>query len=126
MPGRSASLIAHRHDIAANQLFTWRRLMAQDALIVAGAGEAVVLASHCCALRSQVCKLQRLLGKKTMKNEVLREAVTRAAGSKNCCSAQACGQGSDSARRSRSGGLAACSPFRDLTCRPTPTTEATP
>ena len=39
-------------------------------------------ASHYRALESQVRGLQRLLGKKTMENEVLREAVTRAAGQK--------------------------------------------
>lgn len=34
------------------------------------------------ALEAQLRELQRLLGKKTMENELLREAVTRAAGSK--------------------------------------------
>ncbi len=82
LPGHSVSLIARRHGIAANQLFAWRRLMAQGALTAAGAGEEVVPASQYRALESQVRELQRLLGKKTMENEVLREAVTRAAGPK--------------------------------------------
>lgn len=37
LPGHSVSLIARRHGIAANQLFAWRRLMAQGALTAAGA-----------------------------------------------------------------------------------------
>src|SRR3954452_20771165 len=32
LPGNSVSLVARRHGIAGNQLFTWRRLMAQGAL----------------------------------------------------------------------------------------------
>src|SRR5215212_8599807 len=39
LPGNSVSLVARHHGIAANQLFTWRRLMAQGALTAAGAGE---------------------------------------------------------------------------------------
>src|SRR6187397_3201075 len=67
LPGNSVSLVARHHGIAANQLFTWRRLMAQGALTAAGAGEQVVPASE----------LRRLLGKKTLENEILREAVER-------------------------------------------------
>ena len=40
LPGSTVSLVARRHGIAGNQLFTWRRLMAQGALTAAGAGEA--------------------------------------------------------------------------------------
>src|SRR4051812_38077945 len=46
LPGNSVSLVARHHGIAANQLFTWRRLMAQGALTAAGAGEQVVPASE--------------------------------------------------------------------------------
>ena len=59
-----------------------RRLMAQGALTAAGAGEEVVPASEYRALQAQVSELQRLLGKKTMEAEILREAVSRAAGPK--------------------------------------------
>ena len=80
--GQSVSLVARQHGIAGNQLFTWRRLMAQGALTAATAGEEVVPASDYRALEAQVRELQRLLGKKTMENELLREAVSRAAGPK--------------------------------------------
>ena len=82
LPGMSVSLVARRHGIGAGQLFTWRRLMAQGALTAAGAGEEVVPASEYRALQAQVSELQRLLGKKTMEAEILREAVSRAAGPK--------------------------------------------
>lgn len=82
LPGTTVSLVARRHGIAGNQLFTWRRLMVQGALTAATAGEEVVPASDYRAMEAQVRELQRLLGKKTMENELLREAVSRAAGPK--------------------------------------------
>lgn len=82
LPGMSVSLVARRHGIAGSQLFNWRRLMAQGVLTAAGAGEEVVPASEYRALQAQVSELQRLLGKKTMEAEILREAVSRAAGPK--------------------------------------------
>lgn len=69
------SLVARRHGIAPNQLFTWRRLYASGALSAVGAGEEVVAASEYRALHHQVRELQRLLGKKTLENEILREAL---------------------------------------------------
>jgi transposase len=74
-PGMSVSLVARRHGIAPNQLFTWRRLYASGALSAIGAGEEVVAASEYRALQHQVRELQRLLGKKTLENEILREAL---------------------------------------------------
>src|SRR3954471_4706882 len=54
LPGNSVSLVARHHGIAANQLFTWRRLMAQGALTAAGAGEQVVPASELRAAHQQI------------------------------------------------------------------------
>jgi transposase len=64
-PGMTVSLVARRHGVAPNQLFTWRRLVVEGALTAAGSGEQVVPASDYRALQSQVRELQRLLGKKT-------------------------------------------------------------
>jgi transposase len=74
-PGMSVSLVARRHGVAPNQVFTWRRLYASGALSAVGAGEEVVAASEYRALQHQVRELQRLLGKKTLENEILREAL---------------------------------------------------
>ena len=74
-PGMSVSLVARRHGIAPNQLFTWRRLYASGALSAVGDGEEVVAASEYRALQHQVRELQRLLGKKTLESEILREAL---------------------------------------------------
>ncbi len=42
----------------------------------------MVPASEYRALENQVRELQRMLGKKTMENEILREAISRVAGPK--------------------------------------------
>ena len=61
-PGMTVSLVARRHGVAPNQLFTWRRLVAEGGLTAAGSGEEVVPASDYRALQSQVRELHRLLG----------------------------------------------------------------
>jgi transposase len=40
--GMTVSLVARRHGVAPNQLFTWRRLVVEGALTAAGGGEQVV------------------------------------------------------------------------------------
>src|SRR3974390_1250977 len=81
-PGMPVSLVARRHGVAPNQLFTWRRLVAQGALTAAGAGEEVVPATDYRALQSQIRELHRLLGKKTLEAEILKEALGHHTGSK--------------------------------------------
>jgi transposase len=84
-PGMSVSLVARRHGIAPNQLFTWRRLYASGALSAVGAGEEVVAASEYRALQHQVRELQRLLGKKTLENEILRARWLWCSQKTGCC-----------------------------------------
>lgn len=81
-PGVTVSLVARRHGVAPNQLFSWRQLAAQGALTAAGNEEEVVPASDYRALQNQVRELQRLLGKKTLEAEILKEALEVSAGSK--------------------------------------------
>jgi transposase len=69
--GLKLSLVAHRHGVAPNKLFTWRRLVAQGALT---AGDEVVPASDYRALQDQVRELHRLPGKKTLEAEIVKEA----------------------------------------------------
>jgi len=81
-PGMTVSLVARQHGVARNQLFTWRRLVAQGSLTAAGSGEEVVPASDYRALQNQVRELHRLLGKKTLEAEILKEALEHATSSK--------------------------------------------
>jgi transposase len=86
-PGASVSLVARRHGVDPNQLFTWRRLAAHGAFTAAAAGEEVVPASDYRALQEQIRELHRLLGKKTLEAEILREALQHADPKKDCCCA---------------------------------------
>ncbi len=60
---------------AASQLFLWRKQYQEGSLTAVAAGEQVVPASELAAAMKQIKELQRLLGKKTMENELLKEAV---------------------------------------------------
>ena len=86
-PGASGSLVSRRHGVNPNQLFTWRRLAAHGALTAAAAGEEVVPASEHRALQQQIRELHRLLGKKTLEAEILKEALQHAGPKKACCCA---------------------------------------
>ncbi len=74
-PGMTVSHVARLHDVNANQLFKWRKQFQEGSLTAITAGEDVVPASELAAAIKQIRELQRLLGKKTMENEILKEAV---------------------------------------------------
>ena len=74
-PGMNVSLVARKHGVGASQLFNWRKLEREGALTAVTAGESVVPASELAAARAQIAQLQRMLGKKTMEAEILKEAV---------------------------------------------------
>ena len=78
-PGMSVSLVARETGVSAGLLFQWRKLEREGALVAVSAGEAVVPASELAAARAEIAKLQRVLGKKTLENEILKEAVEYAA-----------------------------------------------
>ena len=66
-PGETVSSVARHNGVAPNLLFRWRRLMSEGGVAAVGSDEPVV--GH-----SEV----RLLGRKTMENEILREALAKA------------------------------------------------
>ena len=74
-PGNSLSAVARKYGVNPNQLFHWRKLMREGALIAVGADDQVVPASEVKQLKAQIRELERLLGKKTMEAEILRDAI---------------------------------------------------
>jgi transposase len=74
-PGMSISLVARKYEVHPNQLFRWRRLMQEGALVAAGAEDRVVPLSEVKALKAKIRELERLLGKKTMEVEILKDAI---------------------------------------------------
>jgi transposase len=74
-PGMTISFVARRHGIAPSLIFGWRRRMSEGGKEAVRADDEVVAKAEVLALQKQVRELQRVLGKKTLENEILREAV---------------------------------------------------
>jgi len=74
-PGASISSIAREHGLHASMLFQWRRAMANGEEKGLDAGEDVVPASQLKQAEARIRELERMLGRKTMENEILQEAV---------------------------------------------------
>jgi len=75
-PGMSVSSVARKCGIHPGQLFRWRRLVYEGALGALKAGEEVVRVSEAKPLRARIRELERLLGRKTMEVEILKEAIS--------------------------------------------------
>jgi transposase len=73
--GMNVSHVARLHGIQPSLLFKWKKQYQEGSLTAVAAGEEVVPASELTAALKQVRELQRLLGKKTMEVEILKEAV---------------------------------------------------
>ena len=74
-PGESMSTVARRYGVSPSLLFSWRKAMEAGATTGLAAEEPLVPASEVKALKAQIRELERLLGRKTQENEVLKEAV---------------------------------------------------
>src|ERR1700739_3243334 len=74
-PGITISYVVRRHGIAPSLIFGWRRRMSEGGKEAVRADDEVVAKAEVLALQKQVRELQRVLGKKTLENEILREAV---------------------------------------------------
>jgi transposase len=76
-PGESVSSAARRRGVAPNLLYRWRRLMTEGGAAAVGSDEAVVGSSEMRRLEDRIRDLERLLGRKTMEIEILREALAK-------------------------------------------------
>jgi transposase len=74
-PGMSVSAVARKYGIFPTQLFQWRRVMESGALSAVGSGEEVVVASEFKMMEKRVRELERMLGRATLENQILRDAV---------------------------------------------------
>jgi len=75
LPGMGVSYVARKYGVSPSQLFTWRRLAREGKLSAVRAGEEVVPASEVKRLHARIRELERLLGRKTMEAEILKDAV---------------------------------------------------
>ena len=76
-PGMSVSYVARRAGVAPSLLFHWRRRMLEGGLQAVQADEDVVGTSRVRELERRVRELERLLGRKTMEVEILKEVRRR-------------------------------------------------
>ncbi len=74
-PGITVSAVARMHGISPSLLFGWRRRMAEGGQVAVQADDEVVAASRVRELEARVRDLERLLGRKTLEVEVLKEAL---------------------------------------------------
>lgn len=74
-PGMSVSFVARQAGISPSQLFAWKRRMLEGGHAAVQADEDVVGTSRVRDLEKRVRDLERLLGRKTMENEILKEAL---------------------------------------------------
>ena len=75
LPGMSVSFVARRAGIAPSQLFAWKWRMLEGGHEAVQADEDVVGTSKLRELDKRVRELERLLGRKTMEVEILKEAL---------------------------------------------------
>ncbi|HET99456.1 MAG TPA: IS3 family transposase [Aurantimonas coralicida] len=74
-PGMSVSYVARQAGISPSQLFAWKRRMLEGGHAAVQADEDVVGTSRVRDLEKRVRDLERLLGRKTMEAEILKEAL---------------------------------------------------
>jgi transposase len=74
-PGASISQVARQYGIQPSVLFQWRQAMENGEDKGLESGEDVVPASQLKQAEARIRELERMLGKKTMENEILQEAV---------------------------------------------------
>lgn len=73
--GNSVSMVARQFGISAAQLFQWRKAYLEGSLVAVGANETVVPASELQEAMRRIKQLEGALGRKTLENEILKEAV---------------------------------------------------
>ena len=81
-PGMTVSAVARLRGVSPSLLFNWRRLMSEGGQVAVRADEDVVAAGRARELEQRVRELERLLGRKTLEVEVLKEALAAARGKK--------------------------------------------
>lgn len=74
-PGSSISAVARRYGISPSLVFRWKHMQDEGALAGLEADERVVAETEVKDLRAKVRELERLLGKKTMEAEILKEGI---------------------------------------------------
>src|SRR6516165_3318299 len=73
-PGMSVSYVARRHGLSPSLVFRWRQLMSEGGKEAVRADDEVA-AAEVRRLEERMRELERLLGRKTMEVEILKQAL---------------------------------------------------
>jgi transposase len=74
-PGMSISYVARRHGLSPSLVFRWRQLMSEGGKEAIRVDDDVVGANEVRRLEERVRDLERMLGRKTLEVEILKEAL---------------------------------------------------
>lgn len=75
--GDSVSAVARRNGVAPNMLFRWRKLMLEGGSIAVAGDDEVTSNKTVREMEQKIRELERLLGRKTMEVEILRDALDK-------------------------------------------------
>ncbi len=76
-PGESVSRVARINGVNPNMLYRWRRLLSEGGAVAMNSNEEVAPKSEVTRLKQRVAELERALGRKTLENDILREAIEK-------------------------------------------------
>lgn len=74
-PGITISYLTRQHGISTSLLFQWRRRLVEGGKETSRVDADVMRSSEIKALERRIRQLERVVGEKTLENELLREAV---------------------------------------------------
>ncbi len=75
--GDSVSAVARRNGVAPNMLFRWRKLMLEGGSIAVAGDDDVTSNKTVREMEHKIRELERLLGRKTMEVEILKDALEK-------------------------------------------------
>lgn len=74
-PGSSVSSVARQYGITPSLLFKWKKLMQDGGVTAVEANDQVVSVSDYNSLLKKVNQLEKMLGRKTVEAEILKDAL---------------------------------------------------
>ena len=75
--GESISAVARRNGVAPNLLYRWRKLMLEGGSIAVAEDGSVTGNKTVRAMATRIRALERRLGRKTLENEILKDALEK-------------------------------------------------
>ena len=83
--GESLSAVARRNGVAPNLGYRWRRLMLEGGSIAVSEDDSVTGNKVVRDKEARIRELERQLGRKTLENEILKEALEKSRSKRQTC-----------------------------------------